>query len=108
MVDTLSRKPHLCSITNINVDWKTSILVEHAKGTLANDILEGKLQDRRNKVVEELIPYIDRIYLILGLKMKENILRAYHDTLLTGHQGYYKTHKQVREQFSWKSLKGVS
>jgi len=38
--------------------------------------------------------------------MKEKILRAYHDTPLAGHQGYYKTYKQV-SNFLGKASRGM-
>lgn len=57
VVDTLSRKPYLCSLTNISTDWKFSIIVEYVKNTFGIDILDGKLQDNRYKVVYELILY---------------------------------------------------
>jgi hypothetical protein len=28
-----------------------------------------------------------------------------HDSPATGHQGYFKTYKKIRERFSWKGLK---
>lgn len=31
-------------------------------------------------------------------------MREYHDNPLAGHQGYYKTYKQIRERYSWKGL----
>jgi hypothetical protein len=39
----------------------------------------------------------------LGLKKK--ILTAVHDSPLVGHQGFFKTYKQIKERFSWKGLK---
>lgn len=72
---------------------------------LATDIIDGKLQDVKHKVVNELIFYEDRVYLVPGSKVKEGILRACHDTPLVGHPGIYKTYKQMRERFSWKGLK---
>jgi hypothetical protein len=37
--------------------------------------------------------------------LKKNILAAVHDSPLAGHQGFFKTYRQVRERFSWKGLK---
>jgi len=59
VVDALSRRAYLCSMIGIFVDFRASILVEYAKEAFAIDILEGKLQDDRYKVVEELILYKD-------------------------------------------------
>jgi hypothetical protein len=37
--------------------------------------------------------------------LKKKILKAVHDSPLTGHQGFFKTYRQNRERFSWKGLK---
>ena len=97
VVDALSRKPTLCSLTYISTDWKVSIILEYAKDSFATKILDRLVDDNRYKVVDELIYYKNRIFLVLGSKIKERILRAFHDTPLTGHQGYFKTYRQLQE-----------
>ena len=52
-----------------------------------------------------LIMYKNRIWLSTGSDMKQKIPRAFHDSPMTRHQGYFKTHRQVRERFAWKGLK---
>jgi hypothetical protein len=42
---------------------------------------------------------------VLGSSLKKKILAAVHDSPLAGHQGFFKTYRQVRERFSWKGLK---
>lgn len=79
--------------------------VAWAAECLITNILEGKMFDDKFKVVEDLIIYKNRVYIVPKSKVKERILRAYHDTPLAGHPGFYKTYKQVREWFSWKGLK---
>jgi hypothetical protein len=37
--------------------------------------------------------------------LKKKILAAVHDSPLAGHQGFFKTYKQIRERFSWKGFK---
>jgi hypothetical protein len=37
--------------------------------------------------------------------LKGKILKAGHDSPTAGHQGYFKTYRQIRERFSWKGLK---
>ena len=55
--------------------------------------------------MDEVIYYKDRIYLVPGSKLKEEIMRASHDSPLAGHPRYLKTYKSIRERFSWKGLK---
>ncbi|KAH9314138.1 hypothetical protein KI387_022765 [Taxus chinensis] len=67
--------------------------------------MDGIIQDDRYRVVDDLIFYKDRIFLVPGSKMKEKILRAVHDTPLAGHLGYFKTYRFIRERFAWKGMK---
>ena len=94
VVDALSRKPTLCSLTSISTDRKVSIILEYAKDSFATKILDKLVDDNRYKVVDELIYYKNRIFLVPGSKTKERILRAFHDTPLAGHQGYFKTYRK--------------
>jgi hypothetical protein len=57
------------------------------------------------KVVDDIIYYKDRIYLVLKSTLKEKIMEAMHNTPLAGHPGFFKTYRQVRERFTWKGLK---
>ena len=95
VADALSRKPTLCSLTSISVDWKVSIISEYAKDSFATKILDKLVDDNRYKVVDELIYYKNRIFLVPRSKTKEKILRAFHDTPLVSHQGYFKTYRQL-------------
>jgi hypothetical protein len=56
-------------------------------------------------VVDDIIYYKDRIYLVLESTLKENIMEAMHNTPLAGHPGYFKTYRKIRERFTWKGLK---
>lgn len=105
VADALSRKADLFSITEISADWRTMITAEYVKDPFANDILYGKLQDDRFRTVNELILYEGRVYITPKSKMKDNVLKACHDTPLARHPRFYKTYKQVREHFTWKGLK---
>lgn len=105
VADALSRRPHLGSLTAVSSEWKTSIIVEYAKDIFSSSVLEGKVQDKNYRVIDELILYKNRIYLTPGSKVKATILKDYHDNPLVGHQDFYKTYKKVREIFSWKGLK---
>ena len=95
VADALSRKPNLCSLTSISVDLKVSIILEYAKDSFATKILDKLVDDNRYKVVDELIYYKNMIFLVPGSKTKERILRAFHDTPLAGHQGYFITYKKL-------------
>jgi len=87
-------------------DWKAQLLVEYSKDCWACKILEGSYADERYRVMDEVIYYKGRIFLVSGSELKERILHATHDSPLSGHQGFRKTYMAVRECFTWKGLKG--
>ena len=105
VADALSRRRATLSLLEISSDWKNHLLVEYSKDRFACEILDGQIQDNRYRVVDEVIYYKDRIYLVPGSKLKEEIMRASHDSPLAGHLGYLKTYRCIRERFSWKGLK---
>jgi hypothetical protein len=106
VADALSRRPPAFAISEIAADWKSSLLVEYSKNAFAGELIDGNIQDDRYTVVDDIIYYKGRIYLVPESILKEKILRAVHDAPLVGHPGYLKTYRQVRERFSWKGLKG--
>ena len=81
------------------------IVAEYARDTWASDIVEGTMIDTRYTLIDDSIIYKNRIYLVLGLKVKQFILRAFHNSPIVGHLGYFKTYRLVQELFTWKGLK---
>ena len=79
--------------------------MEYSKNAHACQILDGILQDERYKVLNDIIYYKDRINLVPNSKLKKDIMHTIHDVPTTGHLGFLKTHRQIRERFSWKGLK---
>lgn len=63
------------------------------------------IQDGSYSLVDELVIYKGRIYLILGLDVREIILQAFHDSPMASHPGFFKTYRQFLEKFTWKGLK---
>ncbi|XP_059073712.1 uncharacterized protein LOC131874383 [Cryptomeria japonica] len=93
--DALSRKPSiaaLCSLSEISADWKCQLLVEYSKNQHACEIMDGIVQDDKYTIVDDVIYYKGRIYLVPESKLKNQILHAFHDTPVAGHQGYAFTH----------------
>ena len=80
-------------------------MVEYSKDRFACEVLDGQVTDDRYRVMDEVIYFRDRIFLTESSKLKENILHASHDLPLSGHQGFTKTYRAIRERFSWKGLK---
>jgi hypothetical protein len=80
-------------------------MVEYSKRKFSCEVMDRSMQDDRYKVVDDIIYYKDRIYLVPESKLREKIVKAMHDTPLIGHPRYFKTYKKIKEIFSWKGLK---
>ena len=105
VVDALSRQGKLNAITSIKDNWKEEIVAEYVKDPRTNEIMEGNITNDEIKIMEELILYRGRILLEANSKVKRKIMKEYHDNPLSGHTGFYKTYRKVREIYSWKGLK---
>jgi hypothetical protein len=98
-----SRIPTL-SLVEISTEWKVLLLVEYSKNKFACEILDGQVPNDRYRVIDDIIYYKDRIYLVPESQLKDKILHVAHNSPLAGHPGYLKTYKQIWERFSWKGL----
>jgi hypothetical protein len=93
VADALSRRLATCSLMEISADWKSHLLVEYSKNKFACEVMDGKIQDDRYRVIDDVIFYKDRVYLVPDLRLKKKILTAVHDSPLAGHQGFFKTYR---------------
>ena len=59
VVDALSRRPSVFSLTVVSTDWKSSLLEEYSKNTFSCELMEGTIQDDRYRVVDDVIYYKD-------------------------------------------------
>lgn len=73
MVDALSRRLDLNSLVEIFADWKQQIIAKYAKNQLATNLLESTLHDERYQMVDGLIHYKGRIFLVPDSKCKKRI-----------------------------------
>ena len=74
VADALSRRPATLSLLEISADWKDHLLVEYSKNRFACEILDGKVQDDRYRVIDDVIYYKDKIYLVPKSKLKERVM----------------------------------
>jgi len=70
VVDALSRRPHLCALGEIAEDWRDMISTEYAKDKWASRVVDGTICDNRYTIVNDLIIYKGRIFLVPGSAMK--------------------------------------
>ena len=105
VANALSRRLAACSLMEISTKWKSHLLVEYSNNKFTCEVMDGKIQYDRYRFIEYFIFYKDRVYLVLDSGLKKKIFTAVHDSPLAGHQGFFKTYRQIRERFSWKGLK---
>ena len=104
VVDALSRRPSI-SLMDVAENWKATLEVEYAKYKFYCESFDGNNHDDRYKVLEGIIYYKDRIYLVPNSILNEEILKKAHDSPLEDHPGFFKMYRMLRERFSWKGLK---
>jgi len=85
VANALSKKP-TSSLMEITNDWKAHLLVEYFNNKFACALTNGLIQDDKYKIINDIIFYKDRIYLVPESTLKEKILRATHDAYIVGHK----------------------
>jgi hypothetical protein len=76
VADALSRRPATCSLMEVSTDWKSHLLVEYSKNKFACEVLDGQVQDDRYRVIDDVIFYKDRVYLVPDSGLKKKILAS--------------------------------
>lgn len=76
VVDAFSWRLATLFLMNVTHDWKAQLLVEYAKDRQACEILDGTHGDDRFRVMDDVIYYKDRIYLVPISQLKERISRS--------------------------------
>jgi hypothetical protein len=55
--------------------------------------MDGQIQDDNFRIIDDVIYYKGRIFLVLESAFKANVLQACHDSPVAGHQGFVKTYR---------------
>ena len=84
---------------DIAKNWKDMLLVEYAKDKFACDVLDGIMGDDTYRILNGLIYYKGRIYLVQYSKLKYKVLQEAHDSPLADHPGIFKTYRKIRKMF---------
>ena len=74
VADALSRRPTSLSLMSISTDWRALLLVEYSKNKFASELLDGQVQDDRHIIVNDIIYYKSRIYLIPESTLRKKII----------------------------------
>ena len=106
VADALSWRPAVLSLMDVAHDWNAQLLVEYSKDKHAYEVLDDTHGDDRFRVMDDVIYYKDKIYLVSGYQVREKVMHVANDYPLVGHLGFLKTYHTIREHFSWCGLKG--
>jgi hypothetical protein len=88
--DALSRRPAAYSLMEISADWKSHLLVEYSKNKFACEVMDGQIQDDKYRVIDDVIFYKDRVYLVPDSGLKKKILTTIHDSPLEAIRDFSK------------------
>ena len=83
VADALSRRPASSSLMSISTDWRSLLLVEYSKNKFACELLDGQVQDDRYRIIDDIIYYKNKIYLVSESTLKKKIIQASHDSPLS-------------------------
>ena len=61
VTDALSRRPTSFSLSSISTDWRELLLVEYSKNKFSCELLDGKIQDDRYRIIDDIVYYKNRI-----------------------------------------------
>jgi hypothetical protein len=67
--------------------------VEYSKNKFSCEVMDHNTQDDNYKVVDDIIYYKYRIYLVPESRLKEKIMEVMHNIPLAGHPRFFKTYK---------------
>jgi hypothetical protein len=93
VADALSKRPPRYSMMDICKNWKAHLLVEYYKNKFACEVMDGQVVDDRYRVLDDVIFYKDRIYLVPESTLKGKTLKVCHDSPAAEHQVYFKTYR---------------
>ena len=74
IADALSRRHTSLSLMSISTDWRSLLLVEYSKNKFACELLDGQVQDDKYRIIDDIIYYKNRMYLIPELALRKKII----------------------------------
>jgi hypothetical protein len=93
VADALSRRPSNYAMIDVYIDSKDHLVMEYSENQFACQVMDGQIQDDNFRVIDGLIYYKGRIFLVPESAFKAKVLQACHDSPMAGHQGIGKTYR---------------
>ena len=80
-------------------------MMEYSKHLFTWGVLDGEVKDERFKVVDGVIYFYNRILLVSDSKLKEGLLDAIYEILLSKPTGFVKAYHTLLGGFIWEGFK---
>jgi hypothetical protein len=74
--DALSRRPSIYAMIDVSVDWKNHLVMEYSENQSACQVMDRKIQDDNFRIIDGLIYYKGRIFLVPESAFKAKVLQA--------------------------------
>ena len=107
VADALSRKDEETTLLAVSIvvpEWLNEIRSEYAKDPDMLAIINNLPGNSKFEWKNDILWYKGRIYLNSKSKFRSKILKESHDSMSSGHVGYFKTYYNARQSFFWKGM----
>jgi hypothetical protein len=74
VADALSKRPSLYAMTDVSVDWKDLMVMKYCKNQFAYQVMDGQIKDDNFSVIDDIIYYKSRIFLVPESTFKAKVL----------------------------------
>jgi hypothetical protein len=113
VADELSRKidndATLCAMSNIIPKWILEVQTKYIKNPemkrLIEEVERKPTSNPKFTWENDIMWYKQQIFFPISSKFKLQVLKQNHDSLRTGHVGFFKTYYNIRQSFFWKGMR---
>ena len=93
------------SLGGLDPYWRSQLLVEYSKDLLTCRILDDQFSDGIYTVRDGVIFYWDIIFLARASKLKDKLLHAAYDIMISNPTGFIRAYHTILEGFMWETSK---
>ena len=91
----------LSFLVSLDPYWDSQLMMEYSKDLFTCEVLDGELMDGRYKLVDGVIYFHEHIYLARDSKLKEKLLNATYEILLSKPTGFIRAYHTILDGFMW-------
>ena len=85
--------------------WDSELMMEYSKDLFTWRVLDGEVKDERFKVVHGVIYFYNIILLVSNSKLKERLLDATYEILLSKPTSFIRAYHTLLGGFIWEGFK---